>query len=496
MKRKVIGILVALGMIAGMLAGCGKGGADVPQDKTQTDGNEEKNQEVEKITIYLRGNEYPDLDMVLEEVNKRARKEIGVEIDIKAFETGQWYQQYTLFLSGAEDFDILMNLGDFSNAVSQGAALDITELLEKYGQDIIALEGDYIKSGQLGGAQYAIPVYGSFTSAMGILYRADIVKALGLESQVAQVKSLEDWGKVLEAVKAAYPDMTPFVTNSGNRSNNFSNGSWDSLGDNYGVLMNGGATSKVENLFETEEYARLCRIMHEWYEKGYSSKDIQSQTDNFITLTRNDAAFSTLGKYDFNSATYNSTMIGKEIGAIGLGTSFSATYTNATWSIMSTSKHPEAAMKFLNLWYSDDEIADLLRYGIKDVHYKLDDNGMGTYMDGQDSKSCTFHLGASANNASGIRWNTEDPEYTKKLMDNNANCKKSVALGFRYDSTVVANEITQLGNVCSKYRIGLECGALDPEEYLPKFLKELKDAGIDTVIAEKQTQLDKWMKEK
>ena len=38
MKRKIISILVALGIIAGMLAGCGKDGADVSQDKAQTDG--------------------------------------------------------------------------------------------------------------------------------------------------------------------------------------------------------------------------------------------------------------------------------------------------------------------------------------------------------------------------------------------------------------------------------------------------------------------------
>lgn len=33
---------------------------------------------------------------------------------------------------------------------------------------------------------------------------------------------------------------------------------------------------------------------------------------------------------------------------------------------------------------------------------------------------------------------------------------------------------------------------MNPEEAVPKMVQELKDAGIDTIIAEKQAQLDAW----
>ena len=65
----------------------------------------------------------------------------------------------------------------------------------------------------------------------------DVVDELGLQDQVAAVKTLEDWGAVLEAVKEAKPDMTPFVSNSGNTAAVFQYGLWDDLGNNYGVLM-------------------------------------------------------------------------------------------------------------------------------------------------------------------------------------------------------------------------------------------------------------------
>jgi putative aldouronate transport system substrate-binding protein len=328
---------------------------------------------------------------------------------------------------------------------------------------------------------------------MGIIYRQDIVDELGISDQVAEVKTLEDWGDILAIVKEAKPDMTPFVTNSGNTTNNFQYGTWDDLGNNYGVLMDGGSGTEVVDLFETDEYASLCNIMHDWYQKGYSSKDIQTQTDSFTTLTQNDAAFSTLGQTDFNTAYYQSTTCRKDMGIIMLGNPVARTYNNVTYTVMSNTKHAEACMKFLNLWFSNEEVGNLISYGIEGEHYQLNENGVGTYLDGQDSSSCTYHLGSGISNTNRIRWESENPDYAQLLIDSNNNAQKSSALGFSFDTTNVTNEITQLDNVCSKYQIGLESGALDPETTIPVFVEELKAAGLDTVIAEKQQQLDAFL---
>jgi putative aldouronate transport system substrate-binding protein len=257
--------------------------------------------------------------------------------------------------------------------------------------------------------------------------------------------------------------------------------------------MDGGKTKDVVDLFETDEYAGLCNVMHSWYVNGYTNKDIQTQTDSFTALTKNDAAFSTLGQTDFNTPFYQSTTCQKDIDVVMLGDPVSRTYNNVTYTVMSNSEHPEAAVKFLNLWFTDPELGTLIKYGIEGVHYQLDENGMGCYLDGHDPSSCTYHLGSAINNTNAIRWTGENPDYSELLLESNNNSPKSVALGFSFITENVTNEITQLDNVCSKYQIGLECGALDPETDLPKFIDELKSAGLDTVIAEKQAQLDAFL---
>ena len=60
-------------------------------------------------------------------------------------------------------------------------------------------------------------------------------------------------------------------------------------------------------------------------------------------------------------------------------------------------------------------------------------------------------------------------------------------------NTNVQNEVTACANVTAKYGPALQCGSLDPETTIPKFLDELKAAGADTIIAEKQRQLDDWL---
>ncbi len=499
MKQKIISVLLVAAMTASMLAGCGTNDAENSASENGTENAGEQNaenKEVEKIKVYVpTSGKTDDIETVMEAVNEITIPEIGVEVEFKPYEFGQWFQQYSLFLSGTEDVDILANYGGYLNAVSQGAAYDLTDLIQEYGQDIIEMEGDYLKSGEINGTQYAIPIYAGYSWTMGIIYRKDVVEELGLTDKVAAVKSLEDWGAILEEVKNVKPEMTPFVTINGSQAPNFKYGLWDDLGNYYGVLMNPGTSSEVTDLFETEEYAELCGIMNDWYKKGYTDKDIQTQTDAFQVLTKNDAAFSTVGQGDFNTAYYQSTTCGKDIGVILLGDSIARTYNNVTYTVMSNTEHPEACMKFMNLWFSNKEVGSLISYGIEGVHYQLDDNGMGSYIDGQDASSCTYHMGASISNINRILWATENPEYPELLVESNTNATKSVGLGFSFDTTNVTNEITELDNVCSKYQIGLESGALDPETYLPEFIAALKDAGIDTVIAEKQKQLDAFLAE-
>ena len=70
------------------------------------------------------------------------------------------------------------------------------------------------------------------------------------------------------------------------------------------------------------------------------------------------------------------------------------------------------------------------------------------------------------------------------------------AMGFTWDNANVLNEVTAVRNVRGKVCHALECGSIDPAEALPAFLEELETAGANTIIEEKQKQLDEYLASK
>jgi hypothetical protein len=84
-------------------------------------------------------------------------------------------------------------------------------------------------------------------------------------------------------------------------------------------------------------------------------------------------------------------------------------------------------------------------------------------------------------------------DYWTMALAFNESAHNSIAKGFMWNNSNVLNEITACNNVKAKYQNALECGSLDPAEALTRYNQELKDAGVDRIVAEKQAQLDAWL---
>ncbi len=508
MKNRVISILLAGVLALGLLAGCGaaaergNGGEAVRTDEAENaaaDGAEGST-EVKSINMYTMGiGNTTDYKAVQNAINDISREKIGVEVNWTVLDIGQWFEQYNLLLSGSEPVDLMVNMGGVSQGVSQGAFLELDELYAEYGKDIASYyDEEFLEAGKINGNLYGIAGQKDFAGMAAITYRKDIVEELGLD--VSQVKTLKDWTPVLEAVHEAYPDMAAFVSNGGNTLNQFNSYNWDTLGDLEGVLMNYGESTEVVNLYETEEYEALVRQMREWYLAGLVDKDAATNTESWGDMVRAGKGFCSLVTGNPGSEFEHTLNTGYPIGTIAITEPLSTTgnVTAVMWSIPYMASEPEAAMKFLNLMYSDSDISDLLNYGIEGVHYQVSEEGVYTYLPGQDASSCTYHPEMTwiwPNSYIGGEWQGAAPEIGEKMTEFNKSARKSGAMGFTFDNSGVINEATACSNVMKQYSYGLEVGAVDVDSVLPEFRQALKDAGIDKVIAEKQRQLDEWLAE-
>jgi putative aldouronate transport system substrate-binding protein len=171
--------------------------------------------------------------------------------------------------------------------------------------------------------------------------------------------------------------------------------------------------------------------------------------------------------------------------------------TNAMFAITANSKDPKRAMMMLNLLYSDKDIINLIDWGIEGKHYVKQPNNTIDFPPGVDASKSGYNLRQGwmfGNQFLSYPWTTDSPDIWTKMDTFNKGSKKSAALGFMYNPNPVKTELAAISNVVKQYSPGLENGALDPKENLPKFVAALKAAGIDKVIAEKQKQLDEWAK--
>ena len=93
-------------------------------------------------------------------------------------------------------------------------------------------------------------------------------------------------------------------------------------------------------------------------------------------------------------------------------------------------------------------------------------------------------------------WKPDPADVYQSWLATNEACGKSPALGFSFDAANVSDEISACSAVVDQYINSLLLALGDTDALYSEFLAALEKAGIDDVIAEKQSQLNAWLETK
>lgn len=497
MKHRWLGGLLAGAMIISM-CGCGASGGS---------GNEE---DYDQVTFaYATMNNVPTeegLSAVQDAVNEITREKIGVEVTLKPITLSDYSQSVSRSLQGGEKIDLFQSIYDFSNCVSTGMGLDITDLIDEYGSETKDLVGeDWLKACTVEGKLYAVPAYKPNASRGYFVCRQDILDASGLD--LTGVKSSEDLTGIFEKVQTENPDMTMLAPmEQGRLGETLSWNGVDYLSDSdtgaYGVLI--GDDMEVKNLYESDMFIESCQLAKEWYDAGYIMKDAATTASTVSELMSSGNYF---GWFTANAATAEdlagqmSSMCGYPMTAVPLNEPY--LYTSAinmvTMMIASNTDVPEAAMKFLNLLYTDADVINLIIFGIEGRDYELDENGFAVYPEGEDGTTVPY----TNQMDNGIMGNAfimhplagTSESSMEEGLEANQTAAVSPAMGFIFDNSSVATQYTAVSNVKNQYLPGLLCGSVDPSTEIDAFNDALYEAGLQDIIDAKQEQLDQWVAE-
>lgn len=432
--------------------------------------------------------------------------EANLEMELKLLGAAEAQQKVNLAMSGGEKLDVFIPLG-LTNYISKNQLLPLEDLLPKYGKEMLEiLERDagkgMLAATTVNGHTYSVPVNKGMVLTPTFLYNKDMLDAVNVN--IDDINSTADLPALYDKIKEKFPDVFPYAPVNAQWSHILltvtGENQMDRLTDANtlsGVVI--GDSDKVVNLYETEEFKNACLEMRTWYEKGYLPPDSATSTmiaTEYISAGR---AFSGIASYGGNSiAATMSAQMNKNMGAKHISDFYFDTQAvGVTMAVSSQTTVPEASVKFLNIVYTNEFVLNTLLYGIEGEDFVKPDEHHWAYPEGKNANTVeyTAPLSSGIMGSESLQYQSVGTDYADIAYKSqqNLNAVRSPYFGFMFDGANYTNEISAITNVYNQYMPGLLTGSVDVEKTLADYNKALKDAGLDTLIQAKQTQLDAWI---
>lgn len=514
MRRKVAMLLTAA-MIASLATGCGGNSASTSSDSDSAQSTSEdtsdgadqaaaEKEEVNLTLVYPVGGTYAGQDAVNEKIAELAKRDLNVNLTVKAMSLTDCVNNISLMIAGGEDIDVFPTWANQqATFVSSGYVLDLTPYLdEEHMPNTLEWVGlEDVLCDNIDGYVWGVTTMRERCNPQGITVRADILDELGIN--VDDIETFDDITEVFAKVKENYPDMV--IINGAGAQEGFGNAGdmayqCDPLNDELGVLDNYGEELTVVNEFETESWVSLVKQAREWYEAGYISKDMPTSTDSGQTIFTAGNLFGYTDNWKPNTAVEKKSQTGYDAAVIPLSEPIRTTTSTSGlgYAVSGVTEHPDRAVELLDWLFGCGEVNDLMNFGVEGEDWVAVDDAIAAYPEGKDLNSVSYHLDwgwALPNQFAGHLWEGNDEDLYQQYEDFKNNAHVSKAYGFCFDSTNVTDQVIACQAVLSEYLPMLATGSVDPDVYIQEMNDKLYQAGLQEVMDEKQAQLDAWAKE-
>ena len=488
-KKKAMALLLVSVMAGSMLAGCGSDNASSSNDGSSKSADS-SNQDSYTVKILAPGDaSTDDCAKISEAASKITEEKFNTKVELTRVGFGSYDQQVNLTLASSEKLDLMYEYcGNVTSAISSGQIVPITDYLDSYGSDMKSQISDSDwKCVTFNGDIYGVPANKEKATGWGFAMNKEMADATGID--YSSIKTEEELEPLLEKVKEMYPDVYPIVSNNGSMSLMTDQ---DDLGGDIGSLESAsGDNTTVINYYGTDEYMNEMKLRYDWAQKGLLMPDASTSTENANSLIGAGKGF---GRFTNTKPGIEKEMekeVGKEVVVLEMVKPYTTTTrVDIVWYVPHNSEKPERAVQVLNEIYTNPDLANLFINGLEGKHYEFVDKekGIVNYPEGVNASNTGYTSlpWAWPNETISYIWEGLDSDIWDQIQEFNKDATVSPAKGFAWDNTEVQNEVTACANVVAKYGPALECGSLEPETTIPKFLDELKAAGADTIIAEKQ----------
>lgn len=476
MKKRIMLAVLTIALASAGITGCGE---------KKEDGD------ITEISWYLPGVlEGKDVQEVIDTVNAKLKEKYNLKLKINCIDGGNYNEKLQIMNAGREVYDLAFTANwtnDFFKNVSNGVFYDLTEDLPKYAPTLYeALSEAEKESVTVDGKIYAVPNWQIQAKSTAFIVPADRLKSTGMT--LDEINNLDDMTTYLRKIHEADP-----ACNSVSEC-------WSSLMFCYGynelleqglppiINFNEEGKPTVLNQYETPEFENYVKVRASWVKEGlvkdtYDPKQTNSggKTDwpFFVHIYKPgiDTQQTLANNYEVLCKPISEAVI----SSVGINA--------ALTGVSATSKHPQEAIKMLEIINTDKEIYNLLCNGIEGKNYeKISENKIKPIAESGYSKITDWTLGSIANGYLAENDADDLIEQTKEYNESAINLSVN-GIQFKVDN--IATEMANCRTVVNEQLKMLELGLTeDVDAALAKFRNDLKLSGADTIVSEVQKQID------
>ena len=513
--KKFLSCALAMSMSAAMIAGCGGNTSDTGKqpaddqgaaDNTNTAANE--NEEPYEVVIEMLGAGVAQAGTAEVEaaINELTVPAINCTVKFREIPIADHATQLGLLGTDSDKMDIVFvgYTTSMQTLVSNGLLVDIGDLLNQYGQDMLDKAGILMEACKINGGTYCVPgnyYPGTITS---LAYDKEKVEEFNIQIPENPEDSYDWLRKYYQAIKdsdfdgyaiTAGDGVTLSVT--GHNIEKF--GSSMGAEGIYGVLLDMEKDTEIVNIFGTDEYLEEVKFRRECWEKGYMVPDSLTTGTNLIGAMMARQIIG--GPYPVNSTfVYNNkNLVGYEPGCIPMA---EAVFTGSSipeygLGVTITSERPDKAVQLLNMIMTNADLANLMNYGIEGKHYEKVSDRIIKNPEGVDFSNAEWGMQICSYGDSAQIYHKVP--FTEEWYDEVADysIEKSVpskAFGYVFNTDSVRTQVAAVTSVVAEFNPSLMCGLVeDVESRVAEFNAALETAGINDIIAENQRQFDEWL---
>ena len=500
--KKILALLLASVMVLALLAGCGGGNNDTPttpgDDSSSTDTNTPSDTNtttppaddgsVPTITWYMVGGGQPsNIDSWTQTANAYLEEKIGVHINIQCVSWGDWGDQRSMVIQTNEPYDIMFtDSGSYASDVAMGAFADITDLLAQTPGITDLIPQEYLDACKINGRLYGIPAYKDTAMANFFVWTKEYVD--NYYPDYANIHTLADATPAVTAIKEGTGEP-PLLLNKdgiscvvGQRYDQLGMGGMGAIGVSYY-----DPDGKVVCTFEQQDVLDQLNVLYDWMKNGMINSDAATASEATgmcgvgISQGWPSAA---KGWGECRGAE----VVVSQFGDIVVSTD---TIQGSMACISSSSSHQLEALKVIELVSTDTKFRDMLYYGEEGVNFEyVDEDGVQKVSKLNNDWTLAGYTQGTFKTVTPV---VGTAPYFDEVDEQNRNAISSVAMGFVFDKTPVADQIAACQAIFEGYKGLIQTGTGEPESTVAQMMSEMRASGFDDIVAEAQAQLDAYL---